>query len=104
MKFILKEFSVLFTFFSHFAYIRFSESFDTHPFNVTEKIDVIDDFTNYDGLELRVRKMLFTIKNSPVWVLMIQIGSSYIAYIFAKFASKVQIQGIGQFLLIIISF
>ena len=48
--------------------------------------------------------MLFTIKNSPVWVLMIQIGSSYIAYIFAKFASKVQIQGIGQFLLIIISF
>ena len=77
---------------------------DTHPFNVTEKIDVIDDFTNYDGLELRVRKMLFTIKNSPVWVLMIQIGSSYIAYIFAKFASKVQIQGIGQFFLIIIPF
>ena len=69
-------------------------SFDTHPFNVTEKIDVIDDYV--DGLEPRVRKMLFTTKNSPVWVLMIQIGSSYIAYIFAKFASKVQIQGMQE--------
>ena len=33
-----------------------------------------------------------TVKNSPLWVLLIQIGTSYGAYIFAKFASKVKIQ------------
>ena len=72
---------------------RFEESFDSHPFNVTEKTDVVADYTNTDALELQVRAILVTIKNSPVWVLMIQILSSYVAYIFAKFASKVQIQG-----------
>ena len=33
-----------------------------------------------------------TVKNSPLWVLLIQVGTSYGAYIFAKFASKVKIQ------------
>ena len=42
---------------------------------------------------LHSRAVLYTVKNSPVWVLLIQIGASYLAYIFAKFASKVQIQG-----------
>ena len=60
---------------------------------MTEKTDVVADYTNTDALELQVRAILVTIKNSPVWVLMIQILSSYVAYIFAKFASKVQIQG-----------
>ena len=76
---------------------RFEESFDSHPFNVTEKTDVVADYTNTDALELQVRAILVTIKNSPVWVLMIQILSSYVAYIFAKFASKVQIQGMYVF-------
>ena len=60
---------------------------------MTEKTDVIADFTNTDALELKVRAILFTTKNSPVWVLLIQVLSSYVAYIFSKFASKVQIQG-----------
>lgn len=75
-------------------FFRFVESFDSHPFNVTEIIDVIaDDYTNADAYEVKVRAILYTIKNSPLWVLLIQIGASYIAYIFSKFASKVQIQG-----------
>ena len=74
---------------------KFMDSFDSHPFNVTEKTDVIfeDDYTNSDAIEVRLRAVLFTVKNSPLWVMLIQIGASYIAYIFAKFASKVQIQG-----------
>ena len=54
-------------------------------------LDTVD--ANADAYELRLRAILYTVKNSPLWVLLIQIGSSYIAYIFAKFASKVQIQG-----------
>ena len=77
-----------------YYFFRFTESFDSHPFNVTEKTDVIvDDYTNDEALELKVRAILFTIKNSPFYVLLVQIISSYIAYIFSKFASKVQIQG-----------
>ena len=76
---------------------KFLNSFDSHPFNVTENMDVIidgqTDDTNSDAYELRLRAVLYTIKNSPLWVLLVQIGSSYLAYIFAKFASKVQIQG-----------
>ena len=73
---------------------KFLDSFDSHKFNVTEITDMIlDDYTNTDAFELRVRAVLYTVQNSALWVLLVQIGSSYIAYIFAKFASKVQIQG-----------
>jgi chitin synthase len=76
---------------------KFRQSFNEHAFNVTENVDVIidgvaDDAT-IDAYDLRVRAILYTIGNSPVWVLLIQMGSSYLAYIFSKFACKVQIQG-----------
>ncbi len=78
-------------------FTKFRESFDSHNFNVTEVVDVVIDGDSNtdtgDALELKARAVLYTIKNSPLWVLLIQMGTSYFAYIMAKFASKVQIQG-----------
>ena len=72
---------------------KFLNSFDSHQFNVTERNDIVLDDNNSDSFELKLRAILYTVKNSPLWVMLIQIGASYLAYIFAKFASKVQIQG-----------
>ena len=71
---------------------KFADSFDAHSYNITEDADFFDDEVNENVLYIRTNVVLTTIKNSPIWVLLIQICSSYLAYIFAKFASKVQIQ------------
>ena len=76
-----------------FDFDLFKSSFDSHPLSVTERMDVVLEGQSSDAYEELYTGQIFTAQNSPLWVLLVQIGASYIAYIFAKFASKVQIQG-----------
>ena len=78
---------------SMFDFDLFKSSFDSHSLNVTERMDVVLEGQSNDAYERLYLGTITTLKNSPVWVLLVQMGASYIAYIFAKFASKVQIQG-----------
>ncbi len=56
--------------------------------------DVIGDGSSAaDAVEPQDVQKLLTDLSSPLHVLLIQLGCTYGAYIFAKFACKVQIQG-----------
>ena len=76
-----------------FDFDLFKDSFDSHWLNVSERMDVVLEGQSSDAYEELYMGTIMTLKNSPLWALLVQIGASYIAYIFAKFASKVQIQG-----------
>lgn len=69
--------------------------YESAPFNVIEVVDSVigDTFSAGDAVEQREDATLETNLDVPLHLLLIQIGCTYGAYIFAKFACKVQIQG-----------
>ncbi len=77
----------------------FKESFNVHQFNVSEvKDDILGDPYDTPGsggsvFERQYMASLDTDDNVPLNVLLIQGFCTYAAYIFAKWACKVQIQG-----------
>lgn len=73
---------------------KFTESFNQHGFNVTEVEDQIlgGSKVTEDAFETRYEATLMTDRLVPLHLLLIQVGCTYGAYIFSKFACKVQIQ------------
>jgi len=75
-------------------FTHFKASFYAHPINVTRVLDRVGPLPDIPGGEkleeiVEIRSMDFT----PYYVLLIQIFSAYLAYIFGKFACKICIQG-----------
>ncbi|TRY79649.1 hypothetical protein TCAL_06588 [Tigriopus californicus] len=73
---------------------KFTESFNQHGFNVTEIEDQIlgGSRVTEDAFETKYEATIMTQRLIPLYVLLIQVGCTYGAYIFSKFACKVQIQ------------
>lgn len=71
---------------------HFVESFGTHKYAVSEVLE--DQVSNtYDaGLQIRHTYLLSDDGKHAMWLLVLQICSSFVAYVAAKFTSKVQIQ------------
>ncbi|KAF5272147.1 hypothetical protein FQA39_LY01229 [Lamprigera yunnana] len=81
----VKEKSVLFLF------TDFVDAFKQHPINVTETKSLIGDMIDFTiGEE---EKIIYSDNLTPVWVFLINIVSSYLCYVFGKFACKILIQG-----------
>jgi chitin synthase len=74
---------------------KFSESFAAHNVVVTEIEDIVlgDGSHNSDAEEDSLDHTISSDVNLAFAVLAVQVGCTYGAYIFAKFACKVQIQG-----------
>ena len=74
---------------------KFSESFGVHYYKVKEITDIVigDKNAENPGNEGQYIATLETLDKTPLWVLIIQMGSTYLTYIFSKFACKVEIQG-----------
>jgi chitin synthase len=78
-------------------FARFREGFATHEINVTRILDrgpnaILPDLAGADKLEEIVK--ILSWNQTPFHVLLIQIFSAYLAYIFGKFACKICIQGL----------
>ncbi|XP_066155137.1 chitin synthase chs-2 isoform X1 [Euwallacea fornicatus] len=79
-----------------FFFTEFSESFNVHPITVLEIKPVLGGTVLPDISEIIPTGDDTVISSndwSPIYVLMISILASYLAYIFGKFACKIMIQG-----------
>ena len=71
----------------------FQRSFGNHTYRVSSlELDVVGGDETEDGTLNKVFFILSDSSQHPLWVLLVQIGASYLAYISAKFACKVWIQ------------
>ena len=71
----------------------FEKSFGNHTYRVSSiELEVAGGEQNDDGTMDKVFFILSDVVRYPVWLLLVQIGASYLAYISSKFASKVWIQ------------
>ena len=75
----------------------FERSFGSHDYKIMEVItEQIDDNTGYDeAYEPRVFTTRTDSTAHVVYVLLVQIFTSLLAYVSAKFAAKVRIQSVG---------
>nr|XP_022916186.1 uncharacterized protein LOC111426064 [Onthophagus taurus] len=76
---------------------NFINAFHSHNITVKEitPIDVLKDLYLEDAISPSMSTKILSDVMTPVWVFLIFIGSTYICYVFGKFACKTYIQGFG---------